>query len=267
MGSVPTNIYGDMSAPSMRPNLPPQPAPPQTQFNAAPVYDQAFQGEAVYDDLPESAYGGYNDQPTYGDTYGETGYPQSYNTDTYGDTGTYGDGYGYDQQRDPVYDNAAPAPVTTGKGYDHATDHIPQEPEYDETVGDMAPTQLLRAEGARELERDLSQEPWYHGQVSRPAADQLLTNNGDFLVRESVQARGQYILSAMQDGQPKHLLLVDPSGLVRTKDMEFDSVSHLINYHLRAHLPIISRGSRITLGAPVPRAAAFGESYSSLGAY
>ncbi len=43
-------------------------------------------------------------------------------------------------------------------------------------------------------------------------------------------------------GEKKHLLLVDPSGQVRTKDMAFDSVSHLINYHFRARLPIISRG-------------------------
>ena len=43
-------------------------------------------------------------------------------------------------------------------------------------------------------------------------------------------------------GQPTHLLLVDPAGQVRTADMAFDSVSHLINYPLRARLPIVSKG-------------------------
>ncbi len=46
-------------------------------------------------------------------------------------------------------------------------------------------------------QRELSAEPWFHGQVSRAAADSILQYDGDFFVRESMQSRGQYILSAM----------------------------------------------------------------------
>nr|CAD7440850.1 unnamed protein product [Timema bartmani] len=39
--------------------------------------------------------------------------------------------------------------------------------------------------------------------------------DGDFLVRESQGSPGQYVLTGMQSGIKKHLLLVDPEGVVR----------------------------------------------------
>ena len=39
--------------------------------------------------------------------------------------------------------------------------------------------------------------------------------DGDFLVRESQGSRGQYVLTGMQSNSKKHLLLVDPEGVVR----------------------------------------------------
>ena len=38
--------------------------------------------------------------------------------------------------------------------------------------------------------------------------------DGDFLVRESQGSQGQYVLTGMQSGHHKHLLLVDPEGVV-----------------------------------------------------
>lgn len=40
---------------------------------------------------------------------------------------------------------------------------------------------------------------------------------------------------------------------VRTKDHRFESVSHLISYHMDNHLPIISAGSELCLQQPVER--------------
>ena len=109
--------------------------------------------------------------------------------------------------------------------------------------------------------------------------------DGDFLVRESQGSPGQYVLTGMQSNSKKHLLLVDPEGIVsqtinailmlftnyvgysrreiwyytmffsnfqvRTKDRTFDSVSHLINYHRDNALPIISAESALRLKKPV----------------
>uniref|UniRef100_A0A2I3HSJ2 SHC-transforming protein 1 n=1 Tax=Nomascus leucogenys TaxID=61853 RepID=A0A2I3HSJ2_NOMLE len=87
--------------------------------------------------------------------------------------------------------------------------------------------------------------------VSMREAEALLQLNGDFLVQESMTTPGQYVLTGLQSGDPKHLLLVDPEGVVRTKDHRFESVSHLISYHMDNHLPIISAGSELCLQQPV----------------
>lgn len=67
-----------------------------------------------------------------------------------------------------------------------------------------------------DLSKDnLSTEIWFHGPISRQDSEALVVNDGDFLVRESTQgSSGQYVLTGMQSGVRKHLLLVDPEGLV-----------------------------------------------------
>lgn len=60
----------------------------------------------------------------------------------------------------------------------------------------------------------LQHEPWFHGKVSRREAESSLKNDGDFLVRESSTTSGQFVLSGLHDSQRKHLLLVDPNGVV-----------------------------------------------------
>nr|SVE85606.1 EOG090X098F [Daphnia pulicaria] len=103
------------------------------------------------------------------------------------------------------------------------------------------------------LEAQLLQEIWFHGPISRKEAEDLLKQDGDFLVRESQGSQGQYVLTGMQSGHHKHLLLVDPEGVVRTKDRTFESVSHLINFHRNNVLPIISAESVLLLKRPVAR--------------
>ncbi|NXH40476.1 SHC3 protein, partial [Dicaeum eximium] len=111
---------------------------------------------------------------------------------------------------------------------------------------------LSRAAARTEAE-ELSTEPWYQGEMSRKEAEQLLKKCGDFLVRKSTTNPGSYVLTGMHKGQAKHLLLVDPEGTVRTKDRVFDSISHLINYHLENNLPIVSSVSELCLQQPAER--------------
>ncbi|XP_074491587.1 SHC-transforming protein 2 isoform X1 [Sebastes fasciatus] len=102
-------------------------------------------------------------------------------------------------------------------------------------------------------EEQLRREPWYHSRMSRRDAEKLLVRDGDFLVRESTTNTGQYVLTGMHCGLPKHLLLVDPEGVVRTKDMLFESISHLISYHLQNELPIVAAESELHLKQVVRR--------------
>lgn len=97
----------------------------------------------------------------------------------------------------------------------------------------------------------LQDEVWFHGSIGRQQAEALLHNDGDFLVRESQGSPGQYVLTGIQSGVKKHLLLIDPEGVVRTKDRMFGSVSHLINFHCQNKLPIISAESALILLNPI----------------
>ncbi|OBS69826.1 hypothetical protein A6R68_01631, partial [Neotoma lepida] len=148
-----------------------------------------------------------------------------------------------------------------GDGYVQADARGPQDYEehlYVNTQGldamepeDVSEAPLLPEDSPKkdlfDMQEQLRQEPWYHGRMSRRAAEKLLRADGDFLVRDSVTNPGQYVLTGMHAGQPKHLLLVDPEGVVRTKDVLFESISHLIDYHLKNGLPIVAAESELHL--------------------
>ncbi|EHB04718.1 SHC-transforming protein 1 [Heterocephalus glaber] len=93
------------------------------------------------------------------------------------------------------------------------------------------------------MAEQLQGEPWFHGKQSRREAEALLQLSGDFLVPESTTTPRQHVSTGPQSGQLKHLLLVDPEGVVQRKDHGLESVSHLISYHRDNHLPIISAGT------------------------
>lgn len=99
----------------------------------------------------------------------------------------------------------------------------------------------------------LALEPWFHGLISRTTAEKLVVEDGEFLVRESAACAGQFVLTGARRGSHKHLLLVDPKGVVRTKDRVFESVPHLIKYHCSNELPIVSADSALLLRKPVLR--------------
>nr|XP_035931868.1 SHC-transforming protein 4 isoform X3 [Halichoerus grypus] len=126
-----------------------------------------------------------------------------------------------------------------------------QATEAPETVQPGATAQPASSHSLPHIKQQLRNEDCYHGKLSRKAAESLLVKDGDFLVRESATSPGQYVLSGLQGGQAKHLLLVDPEGKVRTKDHVFDNVGHLIRYHMDNSLPIISSGSEVSLKQPV----------------
>ncbi|KAM3872926.1 SHC-transforming protein 1 [Diretmus argenteus] len=156
---------------------------------------------------------------------------------------------------DPSYVNVDKPrpPVVAANGNAHR-DAFDMKP-FDDALGVSGPGGPISVSAAPPLVEQLQCEAWFHGSLSRRQAERLLTRDGDFLVRESGTTPGQYVLTGQQGGQPKHLLLVDPEGVVRTKDHRFESVSHLISYHMDNRLPIVSAGSEVCLQQPVERRA------------
>lgn len=58
----------------------------------------------------------------------------------------------------------------------------------------------------KEVDRPLGQQDWYHGAIPRLEVQQLLKNDGDFLVRKSQEKQG-YVLSVQWEGSCKHFLI------------------------------------------------------------
>jgi len=53
-------------------------------------------------------------------------------------------------------------------------------------------------------------EPWYHGEISHEEAVELLTEDGDYLVRFSSN-KDCYVLTAMCGRKPKHFIISEVS--------------------------------------------------------
>ena len=99
----------------------------------------------------------------------------------------------------------------------------------------------------------LQKETWYFGSICRADAERFVAQDGEFLVRESQGLPGQFILTGMNSGVRKHLLLVDPEGVIRTKDRTFESVKHLVEFHCDNSLPIVSADSEVYLRRPAEK--------------
>ncbi|NXA47351.1 SHC4 protein, partial [Nothocercus julius] len=166
---------------------------------------------------------------------------------------------------DPCYINTQPLQpaVCTARGTATAQAHGSplHHAKLPEAVQQSAASNTAGLPIMPQIKQQLKNEDCYHGKLNRKAAESLLVNDGDFLVRESATSPGQYVLSGLQGGQAKHLLLVDPEGKVRTKDRIFDSVGHLIQYHMENNLPIISSGSEVSLKQPVRKDSNMGHTH------
>ncbi|KAG7222598.1 hypothetical protein INR49_008300, partial [Caranx melampygus] len=55
---------------------------------------------------------------------------------------------------------------------------------------------------------DLRSHAWYHGPLTREAAESLFERDGDFLVRDSSSASGDYVLSCLWKNGPMHFKII-----------------------------------------------------------
>ncbi|XP_029900019.1 SHC-transforming protein 4-like [Myripristis murdjan] len=124
----------------------------------------------------------------------------------------------------------------------------PAERVQSEISAERCNSQSLSAKLIRDL---IKEEDWFHGRLGREQAESLLSCSGDFLVRESSSASGQYVLTGMEGATVRHLLLVDPHGQVRTRDQVFLSVGHLVRFHMESQMPIVSGSSELCLRQPI----------------
>lgn len=92
---------------------------------------------------------------------------------------------------------------------------------------------------------------WFHGKINREEAERRLKYQGDYLVRS--HGNGQFVLSCMDSGSVRHLLLVDPQGQIRTRDRKFVSITDLVTHYATSGECIVSEGCTLRIIRPVPQ--------------
>ncbi|XP_056875043.1 tyrosine-protein kinase Fer isoform X5 [Takifugu flavidus] len=99
-------------------------------------------------------------------------------------------------------------------------------------------------------ERPLAEQEWYHGAIPRTEAQELLRQQGDFLVRESHGKPGEYVLSVFSDDQRRHFIIQYADGQYRFEGTGFSTIPQLIEHHFSTK-QVITKKSGVVLLNPV----------------
>ncbi|NXU58950.1 FES kinase, partial [Turnix velox] len=102
-----------------------------------------------------------------------------------------------------------------------------------------------------EVEKPLCQQVWYHGAIPRAEVQELLSCNGDFLVRES-QGKQELVLSVLWDGQLRHFIIQASENSYRLEGEGFPTIPLLIQHLLQSRQPL-TRRSGVVLARAVPK--------------
>ncbi|XP_071767125.1 tyrosine-protein kinase Fer isoform X2 [Centroberyx gerrardi] len=99
-------------------------------------------------------------------------------------------------------------------------------------------------------ERPLAEQEWYHGAIPRTEAQELLRQQGDFLVRESHGKPGEYVLSVFSDAQRRHFIIQYADSQYRFEGTGFSTIPQLIEHHFSSK-QVITKKSGVVLLNPV----------------
>ncbi|XP_076316031.1 breast cancer anti-estrogen resistance protein 3 homolog isoform X2 [Tachypleus tridentatus] len=107
---------------------------------------------------------------------------------------------------------------------------------------------------------DLRSHAWYHGTISRQRAEQLLTEDGHFLIRDCISRPGDFVLTCLCRGMPLHFVInkalqyysVYEKVQYQFEDECFDTVPDLVTYYVGSK-KAISEASGAVISWPVNR--------------
>ncbi|XP_045469752.1 breast cancer anti-estrogen resistance protein 3 homolog isoform X3 [Harmonia axyridis] len=126
----------------------------------------------------------------------------------------------------------------------------------------MADTSMSAQELKKALEwelsldsRDLRSHAWYHGAIPRSRAEDIVREEGGFLVRDCTSQPGNYVLTCRTKGQALHFvinkLVIQPDTVYERvqfqfEDDAFDTVPDLITFYVGSGKPVTClSGARI----------------------
>ncbi|XP_006629143.1 tyrosine-protein kinase Fes/Fps [Lepisosteus oculatus] len=100
-----------------------------------------------------------------------------------------------------------------------------------------------------EVQKPLCQQGWYHGAIPRLEVQELLTCDGDYLVRES-QGKQEYVLSVCWGGQCRHFIIQSINNMYRLDGEGFPTIPLLIN-HIVTSRQHVTKKTDIVLKRPI----------------
>ncbi|XP_028647233.1 tyrosine-protein kinase Fes/Fps [Erpetoichthys calabaricus] len=100
-----------------------------------------------------------------------------------------------------------------------------------------------------EVQKPLSEQTWYHGAIPRVEVQELLTNDGDFLVRES-QGKQEYVLSVSWTGQCRHFIIQSADNMFRLDGDLFPTIPLIVD-HLLTSGQSVTKKTEIVLKKPI----------------
>ncbi|XP_071818125.1 tyrosine-protein kinase Fer-like isoform X2 [Apostichopus japonicus] len=85
----------------------------------------------------------------------------------------------------------------------------------------------------------LEDEAWYHGALPRQEMEELLKQEGDFIVRFKSNASGQYVLSCRSADKQRHFPIVkQDNSMYRLEGGSFGSIQKLVNHRMSTQTPV-----------------------------
>ncbi|KAL3122732.1 hypothetical protein niasHT_005449 [Heterodera trifolii] len=106
----------------------------------------------------------------------------------------------------------------------------------------------------REVTFGLEKCRWFHGTMAREEAELFVRENGHFLVRKSPN-NDEFILVGMNDGERRHVYLMDNEGKILTTVGEFKNIVALIDYFHGKRKPLVLEDVELMLLKPINRIA------------
>ncbi|XP_015907786.2 breast cancer anti-estrogen resistance protein 3 homolog [Parasteatoda tepidariorum] len=108
---------------------------------------------------------------------------------------------------------------------------------------------------------DLKSHAWYHGTILRQRAEELVTQDGDFLVRDCISQPGDFVITCKWNDIPLHFIIkkiiVQPDTVYERiqfcfEKESFDSIPDFITYYVGSRCPL-SESSGVIICRPVNR--------------
>ncbi|XP_042193123.1 SH2 domain-containing protein 3C isoform X1 [Callorhinchus milii] len=133
----------------------------------------------------------------------------------------------------------------------------------DKYILDSSP-EKLRWELEEELKlssNDVRSHAWYHGHIPREVSENLVQQNGDFLIRDSLTSVGDYVLTSRWRGDPLHFriskVLLKPSvAYTRVQylldNQSFHTVPSLVSFYVGNRKPVSEQSGAI-ICSPINR--------------